>query len=308
MSFKRTTVLAVPIVLSATLLGGCIKPYEKPIFVDIEPNQTAFVIPLTGKTSDQAQFQSVDYLMENQVAAKRIQVPQTWYQTGRRAWKGVYKPDVRVIVLDRFPETREWNGKSAFVGESKDSIKFNQGMSATAQIMEGDDSAKFLYKYAGKELKEVMSNEVRNKIGSVLLERYGERTIDEIRGDKGTIIKEVRKEVEPYFKEVGITLTNIGYIGDLKYLQEDVQEAINKDFKAQQDAKAQATINKKNEEQAESESKQAKKQAETVKTLTELRELELKAEWIKKWDGKLPTVQTGEGNSMMMNVAPPATK
>src|SRR5699024_10283827 len=140
---------------------------------------------------------------------KRIQIPRTWYKTGRMPGSGEYKDDVRVIVVDRFPATREWKGESTFIGESKDSIKFNQGMSATAQILE-DDSAVFLYQYAGKKLEDVMSTEIRNKIGSVLLEKYGEKTIDQIRGDKGEIITSVRKEVEPYFKERGITLSNIG--------------------------------------------------------------------------------------------------
>lgn len=302
MTIKRKIVLPAVMVAGITLSGcGLIKPYEKPVFIEIEPNQTAFVIPLEGKTSDQGQFQSVEFLEDNQVATKRIQIPRTWYKTGRMPGSGEYKDDVRVIVVDRFPATREWKGESTFIGESKDSIKFNQGMSATAQILE-DDSAVFLYQYAGKKLEDVMSTEIRNKIGSVLLEKYGEKTIDQIRGDKGKIIAAVRKEVEPYFKERGITLSNIGYIGDLKYLQADVQEAINKDFKAQQDQKAQDTINATNEKQSKSELKQAETRKASMETLIEMKELELKEKWIEKWDGNMPSVMSGEGNGMMINV------
>lgn len=304
MSIKNKVILPVVLVAGISLSGcGIIKPYEKPKFVEIEPNQTAFVIPLEGKTSDQGQFQSLEFLEKNQVAAKRIQIPRTWYKTGRLSGTGEYKDDVRVIIVDRNPATREWKDKSTFVGESMDSIKFNQGISATAQILEGDDSAKFLYQYAGKKLEDVMSTEIRNKIGSVLLEKYGEKTIDDIRGAKGDIINAVRKEVEPYFKERGITLSNIGYIGDLQYLQADIQEAINKDFKAQQDQKAQATLNKTNEDQSKSELKQAQTRKSAMDTLVEMRELELQAEWIKKWDGKLPQVQSGaDGNGFMLNI------
>lgn len=304
MSIKNKVVLPTVLVAGIALSGcGIIKPYEKPKFVEIEPNQTAFVIPLEGKTSDQGQFQSLEFLEKNQVAAKRIQIPRTWYKTGRLSGTGEYKDDVRVIIVDRNPATREWKDKSTFVGESMDSIKFNQGISATAQILEGDDSAKFLYQYAGKKLEDVMSTEIRNKIGSVLLEKYGEKTIDDIRGAKGDIINAVRKEVEPYFKERGITLSNIGYIGDLQYLQADIQEAINKDFKAQQDQKAQATLNKTNEDQSTSELKQAQTRKSAMDTLIEMRELELQAEWIKKWDGKLPQVQSGaDGNGFLLNI------
>lgn len=302
MTFKKKAILPIALVAGLTLSGcGFIKPYEKPKFVEIEPNQTAFVIPLEGKTSDQGQFQSVEFLEDNQVATKRIQIPRTWYKTGRLPGSGEYKDNVRVIVVDRFPATREWKGESTFIGESKDSIKFNQGMSATAQILE-DDSAVFLYQYAGKKLEDVMSTEIRNKIGSVLLEKYGEKTIDQIRGDKGEIITAVRKEVEPYFKKRGITLSNIGYIGDLKYLQTDVQEAINKDFKAQQDQKAQDTINATNEKQSKSELKQAQTRKAAMETLIEMKELELKEKWIEKWDGTMPTVTTSEGSGLMVNI------
>jgi len=172
--------VALPLVLVAgIMLSGCglIKPYEKPVFVEIQPNQTAFVIPLEGKTSDQGQFQSLDFLQENQVATKRIQIPRTWYKTGRLAGSGEYKEDVRVIVVDRFPETREWLSDTSrgtsdkaegFIGESKDSIKFKVGMSATASITE-EDASVFLYKYNGKTLQEVMDFEIRNKIGTTLL-------------------------------------------------------------------------------------------------------------------------------------------
>jgi len=308
---KSTKNLALVGVLSSTLLftSGCgfVKPYDKPEFKEIEPNQTAFVIPLEGKTSDQGKFESEKFLKDAQVATKRIEVPHKWIKTGRMPGSGKWVDTVRVIVVDRFPETREWSGENAFVGESKDSIKFNQGMSATAQIME-EDTATFLYQYSGKKLEDVMNKEIRNKIGSVLLEKYGSKPIDGIRSDKGSIIKAVREEVEPYFKERGITLSNIGYIGDLQYLQADIQEAINKDFKAQQDKKAQETINAKNEAQAQSELKQAQTKQSAMETMMKMRELELQGEWIKKWDGKLPQVQGSENDGQIISVPKPDSK
>lgn len=207
MKFKNKVVLPLIFLLAVVALSGCIKPYNKPKFVEIEPHQTAFVIPLEGKTSDQGQFESEDFLQDNQVATKRIQIPRTWYKTGRMYWKGVYKDDVRVIVVDRFPETREWlsdteRGTSdkaeGFIGESKDSIKFKVGFSATASIEE-QDAAKFLYKYNNKTLQEVMDYEIRNKIGTTLLEKYGSMSMEEIRQNKEEVIKHVRAEVEPFF-------------------------------------------------------------------------------------------------------------
>lgn len=306
MNMKKKVVL--PIVLTGVIMtsAGCVKPYNEPKFVEIEANQTAFVIPLEGKTSDQGKFESESYLAKSQVATKRIEIPRKWVQTGRMTWRGKYVDTVRVLVVDRFPQTREWAGEAgAFVGESKDSIKFNQGLSATAQILE-EDAATFLYQYSGKDLQTVMDNEIRNYIGSVLLEKYSTKTIDDIRADKGDVISYVRSKVEPYFKQRGITLSNIGYVGDLKYLQAGIQEAINKDFIAQQEKKAQDTINKKNEEQAISEAKQAVQKANAMKTLAEMKELEIRetlAQGLAEGKIVLPTTLImGEGQDMIFDL------
>ena len=127
--FTRTMVVVLLMVVMVSVLSGCRRPYNTPQFVTIEANQTAFVIPLEGATSDQGQFESVDFLKKSQVATKRIEVPRKWVQTGRYDWQGEYMDTVRVIVVDRFPETREWlsdttRGTSdkpeGFIGESSD--------------------------------------------------------------------------------------------------------------------------------------------------------------------------------------------
>lgn len=312
MSAKTKVVLPIILVASITMSGcGLWVPYNKPKFVEIKPNQTAFVIPLEGKTGEQGQFQSLEYLEENQVAAKRIQIPRTWYRTGKLWGTGEYKDDVRVVVVDRFPETREWlsdpkRGTSkkseGFVGESKDSIKFLVGMSATASIEE-PDTAKFLYKYSGKTLKQVMDFEIRNKIGTTLLEKYGSMTMEEIQANKEEVIKHVRKEVTPYFKEVGITLTNIGYVGDLEYVDKNVQKAINEEFSAVKQQRAQEIKNKTEVDRANSEAKAIKQRQDTLEKSLKLKELEIKEKWVEKWDGSAPSVISGEGTeSFMLNL------
>lgn len=301
---KRTKVILGTVLTSAILLGAC-KPYDKPEFVTIKPNQTAFVIPLEGKTSEQSQFESESYLSDMQVATKRIEVPHKWVKTGRMSGSGEYMDTVKVIVVDRYPETREWANKKAFIGESKDSVKFEQGISATAQIEEAD-AAKFLYKYSGKTLEEVMDKEIKNKVGSVLLERYSSMTIEEIRANKKSVISYVEKAVLPYFKERGITLSNIGFIGDMKYTDSKIQEAINKKFNAEENAKAQAIESVADVKKAKAEAEANTIRSKSMKEIQEMRELTLKekeldnqAKLIEQWDGKLPQV---EGSDSIINL------
>lgn len=286
MKIKKKIIVPLVLVTGMTTLSGCalIKPYDKPEYIEIKPNQTAFVIPLEGKTSNQGKFESEEFLKKAQVAAKRIQIPHKWVKTGRLPGSGKYVDTVRVIVVDRYPETREWKveNKQGFVGESKDSIKFEVGISATAQILE-EDTARFLYQYSGKELSQVMDSEIRNRIGTVLLEKYSTMTIDQIRQSKKEVIEYVRSQVEPYFKERGITLSNIGYIGDLKYLQADIQEAINKKFKAEQEYAAQQILNKNEIEKAKAEKQANAIRKEAMKEILEMKQLEIQEKAIEAW-------------------------
>ncbi len=310
MSIKSKAILPVVLVAGITL-SGCVKPYNKPKVVEIQSNQTAFVIPLEGKTGDQDKFQSEEYLAKNQVAAKRIKVTRTWYKTGWGWWKGKYRDDVAVLVVDRAPETREWlsdttrgtsNKAEGFIGESKDSIKFYVGMSATASINE-EDTAKFLYQYKGETLEKIMDYEIRNKIGTILLETYGSMSMKEIRENKKKVIETVRNDVVPYFKKRGITLSNIGYVGDLDYVDKDVQESINAAFIAEEKKKSQDIDNKREIEKAKADRKAIEERQATLEKSIKLRELEIQEEWIKKWNGEVPSVVSGNGSeNFMLNI------
>lgn len=299
-------IIIIPATLGIALTLGACKPYDKPEFKEIKPNQTAFIIPLEGDTKKQAQFDSEELLQNAQVLSKRVKVPHKWIKTGRMPFSGKYVDTVKVLVVDRYPETREWKLDDSFVGESRDSVKFTQGLSATAQI-QADDAAKFLYKYSGKSLKEVMDTEIRNKIGSVLLEQYSSSSIETIRADKSKVIEAVRKEVEPYFKSSGITLSNIGYIGDMKYTDKGIQEAINKKFNAQENAKAQKIESNADIEKARADAEANNIRSKSMDDIKAMRtielkekELDVKEKMIEKWDGKLPTVT--DGKSSIINI------
>jgi hypothetical protein len=53
------------LVLSGGTISGC-KPYGATRIVEIKPNETAFVVPLVGDSTEQAQFQSVEFLEDRQ--------------------------------------------------------------------------------------------------------------------------------------------------------------------------------------------------------------------------------------------------
>ena len=213
--------MVIVLVMFTVTLSGCVKPYNTPEFVTIEPSQTAFLVPLVGDASDQGKFESEDMLNELKIATKEIQIPKRWVQTGRMYFSGEWRPSARVIIVERKPETREWTADSAtgtdtnnqgIEAESNESIAFMVSMNVSAQIEEAD-AAKFLYRYNNKALATIMDDEIRARIESIFVEECGARSMVEILLAKKEIMDIVRLDVSAYFIERGITITVIGLKG-----------------------------------------------------------------------------------------------
>jgi hypothetical protein len=335
---KKFIILAA-LIISVGLNTGCMKPYDTPEYVEVNTSETAFVIPLEGDTGGQAKFDSENYLEQKKVAAKRIQIPHRWNKTGRFSNSGEWIDTVRLIKVDRSPVTRQWSvtSENAKVGsrtasgaiwiESGDSIGFSMGFNCTAYIAEGDAS-KFLYWYKGDSLEKVMDTEIKARYQQAAAEVAAQFKIDILREKKQDIVEAIKKDVVPFFKERGITITTIGMFGGMTYEDEKIQEAINKTFIAQQEKvvaaaelAAQGDKNKKiemealavaekkrREAQGEADAKEmiAKAEASAVrevnKALSEanqnpllisLRNVEVEKARVEKWNGQYPTYYLG---------------
>src|SRR6516162_8972706 len=104
--FPIIAVIAAALVpLLALLAITCIRPYDVPEFVEVDSSESAFLIPLEGDTANQAAFQSVEFLKEKKVAAKRVQIAHRWIATGFAPRSGKWMPTVRLIKVDRRPVT-----------------------------------------------------------------------------------------------------------------------------------------------------------------------------------------------------------
>jgi hypothetical protein len=72
---KKVT-LILSVIALAVSMTSCMKPYQEEIYVEVAPNETAYVIPLEEGTKDgQTKLKSEDYLEKNKVVAKRIYTP-----------------------------------------------------------------------------------------------------------------------------------------------------------------------------------------------------------------------------------------
>ena len=288
-------------------LTSCVKPYDKPEFVVIEPSQTAFLVPLIGDTTNQENFESEEMLNELKVATKEIQIPHRWVQTGRWNWQGEYKPSSRVIVVERKPETREWVNDGAvnegIQAKTKDDIKFTVNLACTAQIDEAN-AARFLYRYNNKTLAEIMDDEVKTKITSAVVGECAKYNQDELSSNTEAIMEKVSENVIPYFEERGITITALGLTGDFVY-SDSVQKSIDQRFQAEKEAEAQEIKNQQEIANAEAEVKIAQMEAQAIlekqsvmDAEIRLKELENQKAWVEKWSGSVPQVVTGSDSNM----------
>ncbi len=302
--FTKAMVLAV---VTLALTGGSpanayYETVDNPEWVEIQPNQTAFLIPMVGanKTS-QAAFMSEAYLQENKVAMKRVQIPHVLIKNS--TWtRDYYIPAAKLIIVDRSPFMREWvaatnrgtsNRDESFRFESAESVNISTGVVVAAFVKE-EDAAKFLYWFGnraekgnpvdphvmyasvvyGKSLAEVMDTVVRGKIQAIIAREFGKLSTDDGIRKKAEIIQTVDKETKETFLTKGITVEYVGYAESLT-LSPKVQEAIDRAYMAQKAALA------------------AEAQAKSVPVLEQLADIDVKrglAAAAYKWNGQLPAL------------------
>jgi outer membrane murein-binding lipoprotein Lpp len=289
---KKLTLLFAAIVASF-ILGGC-NPNIPELKV-VEPSQTAYLMPLDGQTSNQTKFNSEAFLEQAKVASKRVTITQTWRSTGSFPWSGEWLPSVRLVVVERKPQARHWVDKNGITAESKESIGFVTGMACTAQIDE-TDATRFLYRYNNKPLETVMDEEILNRVRSKFVELCATYNLADLLTHKADIMRQVREDVDPFFKDRGINITSLGLVGELTYVDDGIQASINRKFQSQQDLIAQQAINEKNVSKAKADAQAA--QILNNPNALKLKQLELQSKFLEKWDGNMPKV-VGSGGIML---------
>ncbi len=238
---KRTFLFCI-IAIALTLGMSSCKPYQKPIYVEVEPNETAYVIPMeTGNKANQTKMKSESYLEQNKVATQRIYIPTQWIQEGHGNGNGRWIQTVRVIKVNRTPVTREWNGSGSGSNkdkneslevESKESIGFNVNITATATIPEQSASL-FLYSYSGKTLAQVMDLDIRGYIQTILTTEFGNRNLTTCQNERAIVFEIMRKNVTEHFSKFGVLIMNVGSAGQFTYSAPEIQKAIDAKFESE---------------------------------------------------------------------------
>lgn len=303
------------IVLAAvTMLAAC-SPRVKAVdeVIEVAANETAFLIALDGDTlKNQKKFDSVAALEapEVKIAMKRVIIPHKVIEVCPQCQEGderKYKDvaTAKLIKINRAMVSREWTATTkgtssknqAITVESNESIDFDLGAVITAQVTE-KDAALFLYTFGGKQLEEVIDQDVRNYLAQSLSASFGTHDLETGRKDKIAYFNIARKDTAEFFAKKGITIVTFGSTEGMNYHDESIQRSINKRFEAQQ-ANMAAT------EMASAAAKLvANRDAVITQQNYEIRkqEVENQKAAVAKWDGHGPQMMMGGSSNAMFNI------
>src|SRR6185503_4383930 len=203
-------------------------------------------LPLTGEVSSQTSTNNEEYLRSNLVYTKQVKLPQQWVQHGFETFgpNGKWKAAAILVKVDKSPVTREWtadpnsgtsNKNEAIWVMTSDQVEFSTGWTCTARIAARDDAVKFLHNYPNGSLQNVLDTEVRAKLQAVFGLEVTDLPMEKLRKEATPHITTTTKEVEGFFKERGITITNLGISGGFIYKDKTIMDTMVKVFNAEQE-------------------------------------------------------------------------
>lgn len=340
--FKLCTAVAV-----LSVGTGCLRPIEPIKLEEISSHEEAFLIPYTGDTSVQEASNSAEFLKKNLVFTKQVRIPQQWIPLGRE-WigpNGKWHDAALLIRVDVSPVTKEWtadvNSGTSAKNEAiwvmtADSIEFSTGWTVTAKIEDRDNAIKFLHNYRNGTLATIMDLEIRAKIQGEFGLEVTDLPMETLRKGATPHLTKIINVVKGFFKEKGITITNIGITGGFVYKNASILEKMVQVFNAEQEkdiaiskTKAQEEMNKaiifKAQGEADAILKTKKAEADGIKLLADaklyelekakenttlyvqLKQIELQKEQLMKWDGRFPLYFMGTSSntpSMLLQMPP----
>lgn len=247
--FEKNYLLGAVAIFAIVISLSACKPYDKPVYVSVKSNETAFVIPLFNdngtKTTDQIQVGSEEYYKKLQVNQKLIPIPHKWIKTGYGT-TGKYYDTVAVILVSRTPISGSWlqNSDNAVKLETKESSGFQVPMKYTIRI-KGEDAAKYLYYYTPeKKLQDVIDSTVQTWIVGELNKEFHKYSYTEISGIRDSTIADVVERAKVYFADSGITIDSITAYDGIYWDDKNIQDNIDKEVaaKSSQRTKAQELL------------------------------------------------------------------
>lgn len=327
---------------------GCWRPFEPVNLQTITTNEVGFLLPYIGNLKDQAVTRNEEYLQNNLVLTQQVKIPQQWVPKGFETFgaNGAWQDAAVLIKVDTSPVTREWTADPNSGTSSKneaiwvmtsDQVEFSTGWTCTARISTREDAVKFLYNYPNGSIQTVMDTELRGKLQASFGLEVTDLPMRELRIKAAPHIKTVVDDVTLFFKQRGITITNLGITGGFVYKDPSIIKTLVEVFNAEQQkavaaAATDAQVEKSKKVQLEAKAKaealltEKKAEADGIKLVADakgyeiekakndsaiyiaLKQMELTKARLEKWDGKFPVYfmgATGNTPELLLQIPSP---
>ena len=218
-----------------------IRSYDKPEYVQIDTNETAFVIHLFAEDGEdpkkaQVTLTSEDYYEKNVLNEKLVRIPHKWVQKGRTRGNGEWIPATKVVAVSNSPITGTWNDEIKV--ETKGSQGFTVPMKYAIRITPAD-SGRFLSKFPANEKtndrskmisspEKVADNQFKNVVAAELSKEFHKYEYKDVLPNRDEIVSSAITRIQEWAKEFGITIDNLavfnGLIPDDPTLQNQMDE------------------------------------------------------------------------------------
>lgn len=236
---KKLSFIFALLVAMTVSFTGCVRPYDKPEYVEVGPNETAFVIPMftdkNVKTEDQVQLnENVEFYQNHLVSSKLIQIPHKWIKTGRFARSGYYKGTVRVITVDLTPRSGNWlpNEKNAIKVETAASQGITIPMSYTVRI-KPEDAALYLSYYKAVDFQSVIDTQINRYFAQEAGKAFHTVEYKDVAKMRDVILADAVSKTKEHFKAQGITIDQLAIVDGLVYEDKSLQTNIDEQAKIQ---------------------------------------------------------------------------
>lgn len=238
---KKIFGLFVMLAVMSVMCTSCmfIRPYDKPEYVQIDTNETAFVIDLFAESEENAQatLTSEDYYEKHLLNEKLVQIPHKWVKTGRMRGTGKYIPKLKVVAVSNSPITGTWDDEIKV--ETKGSQGFTVPMKYAIRVTP-QDSGRFLSKFPANipvqdarskmlsSPEKVADNQFRNIVAAELSKEFHKYEYKDVLPNRDDIVSAAIERIQEWAKEFGITIDNLavwnGLIPDDATLQNQMDE------------------------------------------------------------------------------------
>lgn len=220
-----------------------IRPYDKPEYVEVGTNETAFVIDLfANEAEDNSQAKvSAETTNYTKVNEKLVRIPHKWIKTGRLPSSGKWKARNIVVSVSNSPVTGTWDNdiKVETKGSQGFTVPMKYGIRVTPK-----DSELFLSKFpANVQIKDergnslskkmtsvanVANDQFKNKVASELSREFHKYEYKDVLPNRDIIVDAAIERVKEWASEFGITVDTLavynGLIPDDPTLQNAMDE------------------------------------------------------------------------------------